>query len=456
MRLLVGKNFITDTEKPSCAWLQKYIHPDDQAYVLKVIHDAIRERKTFELEHRVFRQDGSLGWTHSCAIPILDEQGGISEWVGMARDVTESKRIAIELANREAKYRAVIETAADGFLIVDDEGRILETNDAYAQRSGYSRDELLTKRLSDLDAQETTRQINEYIKKVRAKTTDRFVKWHRTKSGEVWPVEISTSYWQTPAGGRFFAFLHDITDQLRIEKEAQGRRGDMEALLKQQVAAQTASAIAHELNQPLVAVSAYSEVALEMLSGNKEHSEKLASILKKNVEQAQRAGRTLHELLNLLHKADAELSAIDINDMVVKALATVKENGHEGFQTVLELAPNLPPALGNRLQIQKVIINLIQNGVEAMRDAGVANAVITVRSVAANNKVQVTVSDTGPGVNGDKIPHLFEPFFTTKPKGVGLGLAISRAMVEAHGGQFWFDPEAGPGATFHFTLPLAD
>jgi signal transduction histidine kinase len=124
---------------------------------------------------------------------------------------------------------------------------------------------------------------------------------------------------------------------------------------------------------------------------------------------------------------------------------------------VLQLQPNLPPVLANRLQIEKVLVNLLRNSVEAMRNAGVPKSAITitVRTNAAGTMAQVTVQDCGPGLNADLVHRIFDPFFTTKPTGIGLGLAISRSLIEAHGGQLWADLDAGPGATFHFTLPLA-
>ena len=256
---------------------------------------------------------------------------------------------------------------------------------------------------------------------------------------------------------RFAGTVNDISAQKRLEKEIRERRSEMELLVNQQVAAQTAAAIAHELNQPLVSISAYSEAALRMLRSGSKNPEKLARALEGAMEQAQRAGQTLHELLDFLHKGEAAPEPVDLNDVVHEALTIAAESGYGGFHPVIELERGLPPVLANRLQLQKVLINLLHNGVEAMRGTGVPTdaITITVRTMAGRNMAQVTVQDSGPGLDAEMAYRIFEPFFTTKPKGVGLGLAISRALIEAHGGQLWADMETGPGATFHFTLPFA-
>jgi two-component system sensor kinase FixL len=256
---------------------------------------------------------------------------------------------------------------------------------------------------------------------------------------------------------RFIGTVKDISEQKRLEKEVQERRAEMELLAKQQVAAQTAVAIAHELNQPLVSISAYSEAALRILRSGSKKPEKLEHALEGAMEQSQRAGRTLHELLDFLHKGEAPSERVDLNEVVHDALAIATEGGYGRFTPVLDLEPTLPLVLANRLQLQKVVVNLLHNGVEAMRGAGLPDAAITitVRTVAERNLAQVTVQDSGTGLDAETIHRIFEPFFTTKPSGVGLGLAISRALVEAYGGQLWADLEAGPGATFHFTVPFA-
>ena len=256
---------------------------------------------------------------------------------------------------------------------------------------------------------------------------------------------------------RSCGIIRDITAQKKLEEELQERRREMEQLHGQQVAMHTASAIAHELNQPLISISNYCEAAARMVRGNNWSPEKLSHALRGAVKQSLRAGQTLHDLLDFLHQGDVSFEPVDLNALVREVITIGEHGGYGDFQPVVELEHDLPPVLANRLQIQKVLLNLLQNGVVAMRDAGVPDAaiVIRVRSMACKSMAQLTIQDSGPGLDTETAERIFEPFFTTKASGVGLGLAISRAIVEAHGGQLWAELESGPGATFHFTLPFA-
>lgn len=251
--------------------------------------------------------------------------------------------------------------------------------------------------------------------------------------------------------------MQDITERKQAEVALHALRAEMDQLLTLHVAGQTAAAIAHELNQPLNAVASYTEAALRLLRAGNPKPERLVHALEHNATQAQRAGQVMRELLEFLHKGETPTEALDINDAVRRALAIVESSGFGGFDAVVDLTPGLPPVLANRVQVEKVLVNLMRNGVEAMRGAGVnpQSITISIRTAAEENMAQVTVRDIGPGLDDETARRVFEPFFTTKPKGIGMGLAICRALVETHGGRLWFDVEPGEGAAFHFTLPFA-
>ncbi len=381
----------------------------------------------------------------------------------MQQDVAERKRIVEELRLREDRLR--LAKAATGLGIYDRDiasGRI-EWDERLRELWGIGPDEPVTHELflagihpDDRAATQAAIDLafdplgtGEYRNEYRVISRADAIVRHVAANGR--------AIFQDGRAVRFIGTVTDISAQKRLEREIQERRSEMELLVDQQVAAQTVVAIAHELNQPLVSISAYSEAALRILKGGTKNPEKLVHALEGAVGQAQRAGRTLHELLAFLHKGEAPLQSIDLESVVRDALAIAQESGHNGFRPVVELEHGLPPVLANRLQIQKVMVNLLQNGAEAMHDAGAASATITIRAraEAQDRMAHVTVRDSGPGLDADMAQRVFEPFFTTKSHGIGLGLAISRALVEAHGGQLWVDPDAGPGAAFHFTLPFA-
>lgn len=274
---------------------------------------------------------------------------------------------------------------------------------------------------------------------------------------EHWIATAGRMHFEDNHATRLVGIAQDITERKKLETKLQEQRSETESIFKQQVAARTASAIAHELNQPLAAISAYSEVALHALSDANFNTDKLKRALEGCVAQAQRAGTSLHELLAFLQAGDIVVAPIDLNALVKDALNIARSDGYKEFQPALELEQNLPQVLANRIQIQKVLVNLIRNAVEAMRSIGTNNSTITV-TVRTNknlNMGHVSVQDSGPGIPAEAVKRMFEPFFTTKPTGIGMGLAISRALVESNGGQLWLEPNVESGAIFHFTLPFA-
>jgi signal transduction histidine kinase len=248
-----------------------------------------------------------------------------------------------------------------------------------------------------------------------------------------------------------------ISARRRQEAALKALRAEMEELLKLQVASQTAAAIAHELNQPLSALTSYADAALRMLQAGNPAPEKLQRAVEGGAAQAQRAGQVVRELLHFFQRRDTPIEAIDLRQAIDRALAVVESSGVGGLDPAVDLAPALRPVRASRLQIEKVLVNLVSNGADAMRAAGVSpqSITITVRPAAEDNMAQVTVRDCGPGLSEEAARRVFTPFYTTKPSGIGMGLAVSRALVEANGGRLWTEPAPGRGGIFHFTLPFA-
>jgi signal transduction histidine kinase len=248
-----------------------------------------------------------------------------------------------------------------------------------------------------------------------------------------------------------------INARLRQEAALKALRAEMEELLKLQVASQTAAAIAHELNQPLSALTSYADAALRLLQAGNPAPEKLQRAVEGGAAQAQRAGQVVRELLQFFQRRDTPVEAIDLRQAIDRALAVVESSGLGGLDATVDLTTELRPVHASRLQIEKVLVNLVCNGADAMRAAGVSpqSITITVRPGAQDNMAQVTVRDCGPGLSEEAARRVFTPFYTTKPSGIGMGLAVSRALVEANGGRLWTEPAPGRGGIFHFTLPFA-
>ncbi len=415
---------------------------------------------------RIFEEpvevDGSRAWYETYKSPVAIN-GRVIGTVGFSRDVTARKMGLAELRSSEERLQLAKTAANLGIFDHDIASGKIVWDERLREIWGVGPDEQISVAtfmdgVHPDDRAATKATINEALDP--HGSGEYFVEYRVIKrmEGKVRHVAVNGQvFFEAGRAVRLVGTVRDISDQVRLAKEVRERRSEMELLVKRQVAAHTAAAIAHELNQPMASISNYSEAALRMLREGAKNPDKLRRALEGAMEQAQRAGRTLHELLDFLHKGQAASELVDLNDAVQEALAIASENGYGGFHPSLELERDLPPVRANRLHLQKILVNLLHNSVEAMRAAEVpaGTLAIKVQALMAEKMAQVTVQDNGPGLGEKTAQHIFQPFFTTKPEGIGLGLAISRALVEAHGGQLWVDQETGPGATFHFTWPFA-
>jgi len=274
---------------------------------------------------------------------------------------------------------------------------------------------------------------------------------------ERWIAVVGRVYFEGDHANRLVSVARDVTEQKILQKELRVPRNEAEKIFEQQAAARTASAIAHELNQPLTAISAYSEVVLHTLRNDSFDVERLKNALQGCVEQTQRAGRGLHELIAFLQKSELATEPLNLNDVIREALDVVVSDGSGKFRARLKLEQDLPAVQCNRTQVHKVLVNLFRNAAEAMQttDSPILTIITQMQVLNDKNRALVSVQDNGPGLDQAMAKRIFEPFFTTKQTGIGMGLAISRALIESNGGELWVESDEGSGASFHFTLPFA-
>lgn len=254
-------------------------------------------------------------------------------------------------------------------------------------------------------------------------------------------------------GGRICS-ARDVTERNRSEELQRNLSAQMRQIHGLQIVGQTVRKIAHDLNQPLNAVSAYAAAALRLLDDGKRDPAKLSVALQGCCEESERAGEVMRKLMRFLDADTLKLVPIDLGSSVGNVVHLCKHDGYADIGFEIDLASDLWRPVGNPRQIESVLHSLITNSVEAVRLAGVAAPLIRVeaRNDAAHQAVQITLSDNGPGLDAQIAEQAFSPFFTTRQRAVGLGLTISRALVEASGGELWYDGGAGPGATFRFTI----
>lgn len=285
---------------------------------------------------------------------------------------------------------------------------------------------------------------------------------HRLRKSDgtfIWVLEQGSVVKRDAQGRplRMVGSFADISGRKRAEQKLREHQNHYERLLKLEVASQTVTAIAHELNQPLNAAASYIDAALRYLQAGNPKPEQLTLALEHSEQQIQRSGQIIHELCRFLRNEDTITECFDLNEAVSELLDNIELDGQlNGFSVSVELTKKLPLVRANKIQVQKVLNVLLRNSIEAMQDSGLEHGFISVavRPAERQGFAQVTVSDNGPGLDAEARQRLFQPFFSTKPKGLGIGLALSRAMVKAQGGELWAGQQNGP-AVFHFTLPFA-
>jgi PAS domain S-box-containing protein len=359
---------------------------------------------------------------------------------------------------RNHRYSNLYEFAPIAYLAIDNKGLIEEINRLGCMLLGAGRDTIIHQPFTNFVHGIDLAYWRQYLKRTKRSVRQQGCELNiRRIDGKEFLASVEGSHVEIGDTAATCIVLADISRRKRKEKETLDWRNEMDELKKMQIASQTAAAIAHELNQPLLAIATYSEAALKLLQAEKPELNKVVKAVGGCERQAQRAGKTIHELLDFLSIKEIHTEAFDLNKAISEVVNAARSEHELQFDSVLLLEEGLPPVFANRSHVEKAIFNLLHNGIEAMHESDVDQPVITVTVCTKfdANAAQVTIRDNGPGVKEENLHQLFKPFFTTKAKGIGMGLAVSRSLIEANGGQLWIDPQEGPGAIFYLTLPFA-
>ena len=249
----------------------------------------------------------------------------------------------------------------------------------------------------------------------------------------------------------------DVTERRRAEEQLRQAQADLARVTRMAAMGELAATIAHEVNQPLGAVVTNGSAAQRWLAGQPPNLEETREAIDRTVREANRASDVIGRIRALLQKGPPLMERLDVN-AVIREVLTLASNEilRGGVAVQTELVPDIPNVLGDRVQLQQVLLNLILNGINAMSTITNRPRELLIKSAKHPEGMLIQVHDSGVGVDPEQADHIFEPFFTTKPQGIGMGLSISRSIVEAHGGRLWFTPGSLHGAVFQFTVPKAD
>src|SRR5246127_841318 len=438
---------------------------EDRELNLELIEEVWQgKRQHFQIEKRYRRKDGTLVWARN-NVALVPGTGDVAPFLfTIVEDVTQRKQEESERRYSEEKYRVVVEAASDAVVCTDESGAILLANPATTRVFGYESAELIGKPLTVL-MPEFLRKLHESGFKRYLATGQRHINWQGTeltglrKNGQEFPVEIS--FGEVTADGHriFTGFVRDITDRKQAEElraSLHAAQVELARVSRLTTMGELAASIAHEVNQPLTAVTNNANACLRLLANHNLAPEVLRQALEEIVADGTRASAVIARIRGFIKKTPSEKSMVEINDVIREVLALARRELSEN-RVLLEsqLTQALPIVLADRVQLQQVLLNLIMNGIEAMAVVADRPRLLWVQSqVNQSGDVLVEVCDSGTGLRSEA-DRVFTPFFTTKANGMGMGLPISRSLIEGHGGRLWATPNSPHGAVFSFTLPAA-
>jgi PAS domain S-box-containing protein len=375
----------------------------------------------------------------------------------------ENARLYSDVAEREAKIRRLVDANIIGIFISSRKGEIIEANDAFLKMMGYDREDIAAgnMRLVDLTPPEWRASVARPL--VGIDTTGAvqpYEKEYLRKDGSRVPVLVGSAAFDEQQD-HGVAFVLDLTERKRAEAEAREserryRETQLELAHANRVATvgQLSASITHEVNQPITAAVTYASAARRFLSAEPPNFREVDDALSLIVKEGNRAGEVVGRIRALIKKAPARKDAVEINDAILEVIALTRtEAANNGISVRTQLAEGLPCVQGDRVQLQQVLLNLIINAIEAMRDVGEEGRELLIGSRNEPDGVSVDVRDSGPGFAPADIDRVFEAFHTTKPGGLGLGLSICRSIIEAHNGRLWAMPNVPRGAIFRFIAP---
>lgn len=364
-------------------------------------------------------------------------------------------------AGNESHLRSILDTVPDGMVVIDERGKILSFSAAAERMFGYAEADLIGENVSTLMPSPDRERHDGYLDHYRETGERKMIgigriTTARRRDGSTFPIELSVGEAESAGQRVFTGFIRDLTERQQTELRLHDLQNEFAHVARVTEMGTLATSIAHELNQPLTAIANYVEAASGLLAEpTPEHVAMIREALDECAAQSVRAGQIVRRLRDFISRGESERQVVPLARLVneASALALMSVDSRS-----LELDVKITQGklvVVDRVQIQQVLLNLIRNAVEAMEESPFKRLAITSRK-AGKGMVEVVVADSGPGLAPEVAENLFQPFLTTKAAGMGVGLSISRTIVEAHEGRIWAEPSELGGAAFHLTLPVAE
>jgi len=449
--------------KPAWSLIRNRVHPDDRASLdqRKKMEFTQTEWTDSEADLRIILPDGRIKHLHTIAHPVRDASGQIIEVIGTTMDVTERKRVEDSLRRSQghlAEAQKLTHTASWAWRLTD--RKALHLSEEWYRIFGFDPAEgaPTLAEYSELVHPEdrakwrgaTERAIVEkadYDQEFRILLPNGMVKWIHTVGH---PVLSNAGDLEG-----FVGSSTDITERKAAEHERERLRqleADLAHIDRVSTLGEMAASLAHEIKQPIAAAITSANSCLEWLAHEPPNLDRARAAVARIDRYGNRAAEIIDRMRSFYKKSPPQRELVEVNGIILEMLTLLKgEATRSAIAMRTDLSAELPKIMVDRVQLQQVFMNLMLNGIEAMESSG---GELSVKSQLRDGQLQFSVRDTGVGLPTEKMDQIFSAFFTTKPQGSGMGLAISRSIVESHGGRLWASANSGGGATFHFTLPI--
>jgi len=382
------------------------------------------------------------------------------------RRMARAARAAVAQAlEREAHLQSILDTVPDAMIVIDIHGVIQSFSKAAERLFGWTAGEAVGRNISAMMPTPYAADHDHYLQRYQETGERRIIGIGRVvvgarRDGSTFPMELAVGEMSSGEHRYFTGFVRDLTEPQAVERRLQDMQSELIHVSRLTSMGEMASALAHELNQPLSAIANYMKGSVRLLDGPKPDLTRIRGALNEAGEQALRAGAIIRRLREFVGKGEAETRIENLPKLIEEAGALAMVGAREtGVRLNFDLAFEARLVIADKVQVQQVVLNLMRNAVDAMSDQTTPRILTVAARLAAfdrdNAMVEVSVSDTGPGIRPDIAERLFQPFVTSKSDGMGVGLSICRTIIEAHGGALWVEPRPGGGAVFRFTLRAA-
>jgi len=437
-----------------------FTHPDMIDEVDRTVREAADKGEPFEVEYRIIARSGEEKWVWERGRVVDYRSDGVAILEGFITDITDRKLAEAALVRAEAYAQAIVESAVDAVITVDDQGSIESFNQAASAMFGYRAVEVRGMHCRKLVATGFYREFDRYFQRSRRplQQQERSVELNGCdKKDREFPIVLSMREIFDAEENKYVMLIRDLTEQRHAEKEVREQRDMLAHVDRLNTLGEMAAGIAHEINQPLTAISMYAQSCLRYLHKQQPQPQRFEEALEKLSQQAHRAGAVIERMQEMTRPHQSHQEIVDAGRLLreIHDLAEV-EAQIRNFIIVLRLDDRLPAVRCDPIQIQQVTLNLLRNGMESMRaNRCKAGSKIVLQARSNADKVKISIIDSGLGISRKLEKQLYQPFTSTKESGMGLGLSISRSIIAAHGGQLGFSNNKGDGATFFFNLSVA-